>query len=52
MKHTTHIQQIRHLMNWKESQLTKAAYCRQNGVNYMTFNNWQRKHKKILKHLC
>lgn len=27
MKHTTHIQQIRHLMNWKESQLTKAAYC-------------------------
>ncbi|HNF63853.1 MAG TPA: hypothetical protein PLJ29_02065 [Leptospiraceae bacterium] len=32
-----------HIRNWKRSGRTKAEYCREHGIKYMTFMNWVKK---------
>jgi len=32
-----------HLKNWKESGLSQAEYCRQNGMNKDTFGKWKKR---------
>ena len=37
-----HTQRWRHVEAWRESRLTQAAYCRQQGLNPKTFSAWAR----------
>lgn len=36
-----------HVVQQSDSGLTMEAYCKKEGINYHTFNNWRRKYKNI-----
>lgn len=33
-------QQQHHITVWRQSQLSRAAYCREHNINYLTFCSW------------
>jgi hypothetical protein len=42
---STHGQQ--HIEAWQLSGLTQAAYCRQHGLNAITFSGWLRRYRAV-----
>lgn len=42
MQTTRHSKEQRqqHIAQWKQSQLSRAAYCREHQINYLTFCSW------------
>lgn len=40
--HTTPSERSAHVALWRESGLSKAAYCRESGISYQTFVSWTR----------
>jgi hypothetical protein len=34
-----------HIANWESSGLSKAEYCKANGIHYNTFQSWIRKER-------
>lgn len=39
---TTPSERAAHVALWRESGLSKAAYCRESGISYQTFVSWTR----------